>query len=182
MAELEKQVAVRHKYGMVLHRLIKYFQLKNGIETGTSIGISSAYMASASIDFNLITFEGNQSLLSKAVELHKRLELQNVYYLEGDIHITLPACLADKGKIDFAFIDADHSYDSTLLYFQWLLPHLHTGSVVIFDDIYWSKGMTKAWLEIKKDPSVKLTIDLYQFGICFFRTENKEKEDFVLRY
>ena len=34
-------------------------------------------------------------------------------------------------------------------------------------NIYWSKGMTKAWEEIKKDSRVKISIDLYYFGIVF---------------
>ncbi len=50
-------------------------------------------------------------------------------------------------------------------------------SVFVFDDIYWSVGMTRAWNEIKKDPKVTLSIDAFYFGFVFFKTEVKEKVD-----
>jgi len=42
---------------------------------------------------------------------------------------------------------------------------LNPNGVILFDDIYWSKGMTEAWTTIKADQRVKRTIDLYTFGI-----------------
>ena len=42
--------------------------------------------------------------------------------------------------------------------------------------------MSEAWSKIKRDPQVKVSIDLFQFGLVFFMQEVKEKQDFVLRY
>jgi hypothetical protein len=58
---------------------------------------------------------------------------------------------------------------------------LHQGSVAVFDDIHWSAEMESAWKEIIAGPLVKVSIDLYQAGIVFFRSE-LSKEDFVLRF
>ena len=41
--------------------------------------------------------------------------------------------------------------------------------------------MKAAWEQIKQNPSVKVTIDLFFIGIVFFRKE-LSKEDFVIRY
>jgi len=41
--------------------------------------------------------------------------------------------------------------------------------------------MTEAWEEIKNHPEVTLTIDIFQFGIVFFR-KGIEKQHFVLSY
>jgi hypothetical protein len=63
-----------------------------------------------------------------------------------------------------------------------LLPKCTANTVLIFDDIYWSKGMTDAWTTIKQNENVRLTIDIFQLGFVFFRTERLAKEDFMLRY
>jgi hypothetical protein len=42
--------------------------------------------------------------------------------------------------------------------------------------------MEKAWKEICAHPEVSLSLDLFYFGIVFFRTENKNKEHFVLKF
>jgi hypothetical protein len=63
-----------------------------------------------------------------------------------------------------------------------LLKSTNQNSVLIFDDIYWTADMTKAWEEIKTHPAVTLSIDLYKVGLIFFRKENKQKEHFCLKY
>jgi hypothetical protein len=52
---------------------------------------------------------------------------------------------------------------------------------MVFDDIYWSEGMAAAWTEIKADPAVTVSIDLFHFGLVFFRKESP-KENFVIRW
>jgi hypothetical protein len=42
--------------------------------------------------------------------------------------------------------------------------------------------MAKAWEEIKSATEVTLSLDLFYFGIVFFRKEFLHKQDFVLRY
>jgi hypothetical protein len=42
--------------------------------------------------------------------------------------------------------------------------------------------MEKAWEEIKADPRLSLTIDLFYIGIVFLKKGNKEKENFTIRF
>jgi hypothetical protein len=51
----------------------------------------------------------------------------------------------------------------------------------VIDDIHWSSGMQAAWKQIISDPAVKVSIDLFNIGIIWFRNE-LSKEDFVLRF
>jgi hypothetical protein len=67
-------------------------------------------------------------------------------------------------------------------YFKLALEKKNVNSIFVFDDIYWSEGMQKAWTEICAHKDVTLSLDLFYFGIVFFRTENKEKEHFVLKF
>ena len=56
------------------------------------------------------------------------------------------------------------------------------SSVIILDDIHWSEGMESAWNIIKTDDRVLLTIDLFFFGLIFFRKEFQIKQDFTIRF
>jgi predicted O-methyltransferase YrrM len=78
------------------------------------------------------------------------------------------------------YIDGNHSKQATLDYFELLLPTISNDSVWIFDDIYWNKDMLCAWEIIKNHSKVTVTIDTFQWGIVFFRTE-QVKEHFVVR-
>jgi hypothetical protein len=41
--------------------------------------------------------------------------------------------------------------------------------------------MSLAWNEIKNHSKVKITIDLFEIGLVFFREEQKEKQHYVLK-
>jgi hypothetical protein len=65
-------------------------------------------------------------------------------------------------------MDANHHYEPTLKYFNWLLPVIHSMSIIIMDDIHYSAEMEKAWEEIKNHEQVHASIDLFRCGILFF--------------
>jgi len=54
------------------------------------------------------------------------------------------------------------------------------NTILIFDDIYWSQEMTEAWREIYAQPEVTVSIDMYHWGLIFFRKEQR-KEHFNIR-
>jgi predicted O-methyltransferase YrrM len=81
---------------------------------------------------------------------------------------------------DLIYFDGNHSKKATLEYFELLLPTINNDSVWIFDDIHWSKDMEEAWEIIKNHSKVTVSIDTFQWGIVFFRSEQK-KEHFTIR-
>jgi predicted O-methyltransferase YrrM len=153
--------------GQFLFRLMHHLRPKTIVELGTSLGISSLYVSKALSSADIVTIEGCASIAS-------------VTSLIGDFADILPQLLKLKQEIDCIYIDGNHQYQPTIDYFEMSLPHLHENSFVIFDDIYWSPDMTRAWECIKNHPRVTLTIDLFQFGIVFFRTEQKQKEHYKI--
>ena len=54
-------------------------------------------------------------------------------------------------------------------------------SLIVLDDIHWSQEMGKVWETISNDPRVTLSIDLYQFGLLFFK-KGMEKQKYVLAF
>ena len=86
--------------------------------------------------------------------------------------------LQEIGRLDYLFVDGNHRKEPTLRYFEECLKRAHEKSVFVFDDIHWSKEMELAWEEIKKHPQVTLSLDLFFFGVVFFRKEQQTKRTF----
>lgn len=168
------------KYAQLLYRLVKYFESKEVLELGTSIGITTSYLASANKDAQVTTLEGAHSIAALARQTFDALQLKNINLITGNFDETLTS-VANK-NYDFIFIDGNHRKEPTLRYFNLLQSCVYNNSLMVFDDIHWSKEMEEAWEEIKNHSSVTLTVDLFFIGLVFFRKEQKEKEHFVVRF
>ena len=163
-----------------LFRIIHYLKPFNMIELGTSLGITTSYLASPYPSSNVYTLEGCPNTLSVAKQTFKNLSLKNIKTIEGDISNTLPRLIEELPSIDFVFFDGNHQYDATIEYFEQCKARANENTCFIFDDIYWSKDMSRAWSKIQSDEAVKISIDTFYFGICFFRT-NQPKQHFILK-
>lgn len=171
------------KYGQLLFRLVRFFQPETILELGTSLGITTSYLAAARPEARLITLEGAEQITAVANWQFQQLALGNIQQITGNFDTTLPAFLDTvKQPLDFVFIDGNHQYEPTVRYFLQLLPHLQHSSVLVFDDIHWSAPMEQAWNEICAHPSVRLSVDLFFVGLVFFREEQKEKQHFTIRF
>lgn len=170
------------KFSQLLFRIVDHYAPDTILELGTSLGITTSYLASARISSKVITLEGASAVANKAKEQFAKLGLENIRLVEGNFDHTLKTTLAEIGKVDLAFIDGNHRYEPTVRYYRDLLPYLHEYSILIFDDIHWSREMEQAWEEIQKDPSVTLSIDLFFIGLVFFRKEQTIKQHFSIRF
>lgn len=171
------------KYSQLLFRIVDYYQPKYILELGTSLGITTAYLANANKNAQVITLEGAKEVAAIAKQNFESLHLTNVSLVEGNFDETLQEVIKVKmPKVDFAFIDGNHRRVPTLKYLDDLLPALHEYSCVVFDDIHWSREMEEAWELIKAHPKVTLTIDLFFIGVVFFRKAQKVKQHFAIRH
>lgn len=166
--------------GQMLFRLVHYLQPQHILDLGTSLGITSAYLASGNSNAKVYSFEGCPNIAEEAQDNFKRLSISNVEMVVGNIDHTLEEKLKTLPSLDFAFIDANHTYEATIRYFEICLAKSNSQTVIVFDDIYWSKGMARAWEAIKTDQRVILSIDLFHLGIVFLR-HSQPKQHFVLR-
>ncbi|MCB0521757.1 MAG: class I SAM-dependent methyltransferase [Saprospiraceae bacterium] len=180
IASLAKYSGHQPFVNQLLFRLVQHYKPKKMLELGTSLGISTAYQSAAAMNACLVTVEGDPNVAHLAAQHFKLMELKNVGLLEGRFEELLPEALAELGSLDYVFVDGNHRKEPTLQYFRDCLSHAHENSIFVFDDIHWSAGMEAAWQEIKQHPQVTLTIDLFFFGVVFFRKEFLKKEHFTL--
>jgi predicted O-methyltransferase YrrM len=182
IASITRHAAKSKKWAQLLFRIVNYYQPKHILELGTSMGISTAYMALANPQAQVVTAEGSAAIAAQAKSNFQTLQLSSIQQVTGNFDDTLPGILTAFPKLDLAFIDGNHRYEPTVRYFKQLLPNLHDSSVVIFDDIHWSADMEKAWEEVKENAAVRLSIDLFFVGLVFFSDQFKVKQHFTIRY
>ena len=171
VASIVKSSAISERCGMVLFRLVEYFKPNTIIELGTSVGISTLYLAMPKLDTKVITLEGCTTKSEQAAANFSAMKLENIAQHIGRFDIVLPQVINETPQADLVFIDGNHTYDATMANFNALLQISHPETIFVFDDIHWSAGMQKAWDEISGHERVTLSIDLFRMGIVFLRKE-----------
>lgn len=173
------------KYARLMFRIARHLRAENIIELGTSLGITTAYLAMSSPGVRVHTIEGCPETAGRATQVFSSLELENITLINRCFDDALPYLLSEQPgggwKPDLVFFDGNHREEATLKYFQLCMKKKYEGTVFVFDDIYWSKGMAAAWNTIKNHPEVTSTIDIFRMGIVFFNPDI-QKQHFVVRY
>jgi predicted O-methyltransferase YrrM len=172
-----KNASTPENLGQLLFKLIAEFKPKCCLELGTSLGISASYQVLAlksNGQGRFVTVEGSQSVAKIAEQTLEELGYSNYALHQGKFKDILPEILPTIGTVDFVFIDGHHDRFATKEYFETIFPYLSEKSIVIFDDIDWSKGMAEFWNEMNRDSRVKFSFDLFRWGVCFFDKQNAE--------
>lgn len=182
IAAIAGNAAKPPKYGQLLFRMVKHYQPQTILELGTSLGITTAYLSLARLGARIITMEGAAAIADKAVQNFTGLQLDNIDLIRGNFDETLFSAISQAGQIDLAFIDGNHRREPTERYFEQLLPATHNDSILVFDDIHWSREMEQAWQTIQQHEAVRCTIDLFFVGIVLLRGEFREKQHFSVRF
>jgi len=167
-------VSKPQEQALLLFSLARAARPANVLEVGTNVGISSAYIGAA-LKLNgdsgeLTTLDASRYRQRLAKEAHRNLGIDNVSYVEGLFTKTLRPSLERLRSVDLAFIDGHHQYQPTLDYFEKIMAFSNAGSVLVFDDIRWSKGMKQAWSRIARDKRVAVAVDLQSVGVCVVGT------------
>jgi predicted O-methyltransferase YrrM len=170
------------KFGRLLFRLADFYRARQIIELGSSLGISTGYLASADTGSHVTTLEGSPAVSDIASETFDKLGLDNVSLVTGKFEDKLEQILVNNPKADLVFLDGNHRKKPVLDYFEQILKHMAVSSLIIIHDIHWSREMEEAWAIIQKHPSVKMTIDIFSAGLVFFREEFHVRQHFKIRF
>jgi predicted O-methyltransferase YrrM len=161
--------------------MVNYYRPEKILEMGTSLGITTLYLSTPNQNARVITLEGCPETMRLAKEHFDKLNAKNITPVVGEFSSTLPDALSKLGKLDFLYLDGNHSYKPTLDYFEQCLPYCHEDSILVLDDIHLNKGMEQAWDEIRNHQKVTIGIDLFKLGIVFFKS-GMPKQQFTLKF
>lgn len=160
-----------------MSRLVRYTCPQTIVEFGTSFGISSAYLSVGSPQSKITTIEGDPASAIVANHLFSKLGLLNVKLINLPFEDFINDTLKGYKTIDFLFFDGNHRSNALVSYYHKLKPLLHSSSIVIIDDIYWSKDMEEGWIKLTNLPEITQSVDCYHFGLLFFNPDFIEKQN-----
>jgi predicted O-methyltransferase YrrM len=180
ISKIAKTAGISSKRAELLFRIVNYFQPDTILEIGTSLGLATSALALGNPKASIVTLEGCQNTMAMAKKQLQLLNLKNVEFVITEFGEYLHSQNLKSEIYNLIYIDGNHSKTASLKYFELLLPTITNETVWIFDDIHWSPEMEDAWDIIKTHPKVTVTIDTFQWGLVFFRSE-QPKEHFVIR-
>lgn len=126
--------------------------------------------------FRVVYYLQPKSLL----EIGSSLESATSVFSLGHKNAIISSQNSSSEFYDLIFFGGNSSQQEVLEYFEMLMPTCTNDSVWIVNAIHGSKDIENTWEIIKNHPKVTVTIDTFNLGFVFFRSEQK-KEHFVIR-
>ena len=163
----------RRKQGRLLYRLVRYFEP----ETVLTFGQLSALNTSALALGNLLT----KVYLEQSPDFLETLNAMGVVNVNLIRHDGNEEEQFERLNTGFVYYGLDDFGDDTWNNLEDGFGEVDEDTVLVFEGIHHSRHTEAAWEAIKANEDVSLTIDVFSFGIVFFR-DGIEKQDFVLRY
>jgi predicted O-methyltransferase YrrM len=181
VSDIARYSSVSKKYGVLLSNMAAEFGEPCIVEFGTSLGISTMYMAASCQNGILYTMEGCSEIAEIACNNFTEAGLNNIKIFTGSFDKILPDLRKTIIKPGVIFIDGNHRKAPLINYFRQMSEISDSKTVIIIDDIHNSKEMEEAWNEIKKCEKVSITIDIFRMGIVFFR-DGINPNNYIIRY
>jgi len=129
ISNIAKVTSTKKKYGKLLYRMIEYFDMKNILELGTSLGIGTMYLA-YSKNAKVYTVEGDPSIYQRAKNTFQQIGLINIKSINDKFEHALPGLLNEIPCLDMVYFDGNHKLEPTLNYFEQCLTKI-TNNIFI---------------------------------------------------
>jgi predicted O-methyltransferase YrrM len=178
ISRIAKQSLKSKKYAQLLFRLAHHLKPKRILELGTSLGLSTSYLALSNSKTEVVSIEACPNIHREAKSTFKQFEVKNIQAINATFQEVLPDLM---GRFDIVFIDGHHNGPACLAYLEALKKNLNEEAFVVVDDIRWSQGMFEAWLKMKQDPFFQVKLDVFELGILIRRPQQANAYH-ILRY
>jgi hypothetical protein len=149
----DKNKVLSNKKTKLLLKIISYFNPKSILEIGASSGLKTMMFANNKENSSVTTIINATETLAE---------------------------IAQNKKFDCIYFHSNENQQTILHHFNTCLKSIHNNSLFVFNDMYGNKEATAAWSSLKKHSKVSVSVDLFYFGIIFFRRE-QAKEHFKIR-
>ena len=142
---------LKNKKERLLRKIMLYFNVKTGIE--------------------IVDLHSSNTLKSITRGLNTQIKKINTINAINTVSDT---------ELDVVFIHKTAIEHLKLESFNNSIQNMPNESFLILDNIHANHKVEKKWNYVKNHDKVTVSIDLYYFGIVFFRKE-QEKEHFIIR-
>jgi len=142
-----ENTSISTEEGMFLQKCVKDSNATTSLEVGLAFGCSALFICDA-LNKNentrhtvLDPFQNDPNCPWKngagLFNLNKAGFESIVEFYEEFSHFALPRLISEGKKVDFVFIDGNHTFDYTLLDFFYADLLLKPGGIVVLDDTAW---------------------------------------------
>ena len=178
--QLVKHDEITASVGKILFKTVHLYKPNNLLELNTQFGIATLYQATPNSNIPVISIEQNLNTAQKTVSFFQKLGTKNIKILSGSLEDQLPKAIQQFKTVDFVYFNHFWGKERTSNYFEQCLAACAPNSIFVFKSPYSSKESIAFWELAKKNPKVRLSIDIYSLGFLFFRSEQKEVAHYKL--
>jgi predicted O-methyltransferase YrrM len=151
----------------------KHLNCNSVLEMGTSLGITTLYLAGDGR--RVITIEGAAPVARIAERTFERFPELQIQLMHSRFEFVLADALRELQEASstgpvMVWIDGHHAEGPTEKYIDQVYSALGARAVVVLDDIRWSAGMFRAWKRQCKMGHWPVQIDVHRIGILIADT------------
>lgn len=176
VSQIYSNAATKGRYLEILSQLVSYYDCKNVLELGTSLGVGTFALSYGS-SVQLTTVDACEATQCVARENFPKSTKNKVKFVCDQFSNFIAS---DDTVYDLIFVDGHHDGVALMNYMQLLDKNSHDETIFVLDDIRWSESMLNAWNELKSKDDYHLSLDLFKFGILVKR-KHQAQEHFVVR-
>ncbi len=166
----------------LIYRLVNNFNPKNILQIGSE-AIITYVLGVAETDSKVYSICPDSEKIEKAksfFDSHLTNLLGDKYLFIEDILPKGLRCIPNDKCLDFVFINKGEGFEN------WndinlILERLHNRSVILIEGIKKDEKMKLIWDYLKSLPSVKVSMDLYDFGLLIFH-DKLYKHHYIVSY
>lgn len=147
----QKRISTKLQKRRYIIGLAEYFHAKKILELGGGFGKTSAMLSLSLPLTEIYTIEGITVLNNYITNLKNELNLVNLYNFNLDFNTAIDKFINENKKFELIIVDGSHHYEATINIINQLPAILQEQSIVILDDINYSRSMYRAWKEIIKN-------------------------------
>lgn len=166
--QIARKSSTEPRYGGVIQKIIDSFGIETVLELGTSVGVGTMFLARTNAKTDVTTVEGCPETCKFAKSEFGKRKIANVNFINDDFDHLFDSQALNGQKFDLFIMDGNHTCEATLRYFNHIVNnHCGQKSIIVIDDINWSRDMYRAWKEISAKMQDSLRLNLFRMGIIF---------------
>ena len=168
----QKRISCKLRKRTFVVGIARYIEAKKILELGGGFGLTSALLSLSLPNVEIYTIEGVDVLNNYITNLKNSLQLKNLYNYNLDFNIAIDRFIDENKKFELIIIDGSHDYESSIQIINKISAILSDKSIVIIDDINYSRSMYQAWKEIiKKDDFFEIKWERNSYGLLIKNTD-----------
>lgn len=156
------KISIKEKEATFIYDFLMTNKIKKTLEVGFAFGCSTAHIISATKDKHYVIDPFQHLFKDTGINNIRNLKLsKHLIFINDNSYNALPKLLTKGVKINFAFIDGDHKFDSVFIDFYFIDLLLNHEGYVLFHDT-WMRSIQHivSWIKNNKTNYIRIKIPI----------------------